>query len=224
MIWRLVTCFSLAGIAALAATVSGQVDLGSKDAADVVVSLEPVNAAMPAAGKPGTVLHKNKTFVPHVLAIPVGTRVAFPNRDPWFHNAFSNYDGQMFDIGMHPPGTAREVTFRRPGIVRVFCNIHPTMSALIVVLPTPHFAVTPTDGGYQIANVPPGDYKLRVFHERVLPEKLQQAERNVTVPADGLQLPKLTLSTAGFIPAPHKNKYGKDYPPVTKDIYPGQVP
>lgn len=224
MIWRLVTCFSLAGIAALAATVSGQVDLGSKDAADVVVSLEPVNAAGPAPGKPGTVLHKNKTFVPHVLAVPVGTRVAFPNRDPWFHNAFSNYDGQMFDIGMHPPGTAREVTFRRPGIVRVFCNIHPTMSALIVVLPTPHFAVTDASGAFRIAGVPPGEYTLRVFHERVLPDNLRRAERTLTVTTADLPLPKLTLSKAGFIPAPHKNKYGKDYPPVTKDIYPGQVP
>ncbi len=224
MIWRLVICSSLLAAALDAATLSGQVDLGTRDAAGVVVSLEPVNGAAAAAGKSGAILHKNKTFIPHVLAIPVGAKVAFPNRDPFFHNAFSNYDGQIFDIGMHPPGTAREVTFRRPGVVRVFCNIHPTMSAVIVVVPTPYFAVTEVAGTFRIPGVPPGEYKLQVFHERVTPGKLQQAGRTISVTDADVTLPKISLSTAGFLPSPHKNKYGKEYPPVTKDIYPGQTP
>jgi plastocyanin len=228
MTWQLAICFSwLPALALAAANISGQVDLGVKDQSNVVVWLEPASGAAAAAveaPKPGAMLHKNKTFLPHVLPVMVGSKVAFPNRDPWFHNAFSNYDGQIFDIGMHPPGTAREVTFRRAGVVRVFCNIHPTMSAVILVVPTPYFATTDTSGAYRIAGVPPGEYRLHVFHERVLPEKLKQAERPVTIADTDLTLPKLTLSTAGFIQTPHKNKYGKDYPPVIKDVYPGQVP
>ena len=87
---------------------------------------------------------------------PGGRHGRFPNLDPIFHNAFSNFSGQPFDIGLYPPSTSRSVTFKHPGIVRVFCNIHPTMSAIIAVLNTPWFAVTQATGKYSIANVPAG--------------------------------------------------------------------
>ena len=91
-------------------------------------------------------LQKNKTFTPHVLAITVGTMVDFPNRDFIFHNAFSNYNGETFDIGLYPPRTTKSIAFTRDGVVRVFCNIHPTMSAVIVVLKSPYFAVSDQNG------------------------------------------------------------------------------
>ncbi len=123
---------------------------------------------------------------------------------------------------MYPPGTSRSQTFKTPGIVRVFCNIHPTMSAIIAVLPTPWYVTTPASGRFTIANVPPGEYELRVFHERALPEHLQTLEHSITVPEGGLALGLISISETGYIPAPHLNKFGKPYPPVSNDAtYPG---
>jgi hypothetical protein len=227
MIWRSVTFFSLLPALAGAATASGRVALDDpavhqKDNSNVVVWLEPVG------GKPDikppsspTMLHKNKTFLPHILPVVVGTRVQFPNRDPFFHNAFSNYDGQVFDIGLHGPGTTKEIVFKRPGVVRVFCNIHPTMSAVILVLDTPYFAVSDAAGNFAIQNVPAGEYRQQVFHERVASAALKALERLITIGEDGVMLPPISLSAAGYLETPHKNKLGKDYPAVIKDQYPG---
>ena len=92
-----------------------------------MVWLEPVRRRCLSCPKPARaeMIQKGKTFSPHVLAVTLGTVVDFPNYDPIFHNAFSNYDGQIFDIGLYPPGTTRSIAFRREGVVRVFCNIHP---------------------------------------------------------------------------------------------------
>jgi hypothetical protein len=166
---------------------------------------------------------KDKKFIPHVLAIPVGATVDFPNFDPIFHNAFSLFSGMPFDVGLYPPNTTRSVLFKREGVVRVFCNIHQTMSAVIVVLKTPWFAVTRANGVFEIANVPPGEYRLRVFHERASVEQLTSLERKVVIEDGPLQLGGIVISEAGFLATPHKNKYGKDYPPQSDDqvIYPG---
>src|SRR6185295_18656305 len=114
------------------------------DFSGVVVWLEPANGS-PAPVTPGAtakMIQKDKTFTPHVLPIRTGTSVDFPNFDPIFHNAFSNYNGRTFDVGLYPPGTSQRVPFTRSGIVRVFCNIHANMSAVIVVLNTPYFVTT----------------------------------------------------------------------------------
>ncbi|HXK07944.1 MAG TPA: hypothetical protein VMS37_36460 [Verrucomicrobiae bacterium] len=212
--------------------VSGEVELtNSKDAAvrkrkdysGVVLWLEPVDRA--AAAQPGKrveMLQKDKTFLPHVIAIPVGTTVDFPNLDPIFHNAFSNFSGQPFDVGLYPPRTSKSVTFTHPGIVRVFCNIHSTMSAVIAVLGTPWFAVTAANGKFNIANVPAGEYHLRLFHERAQPENLRFLEHPIAVPESGLVLPLVSISETGYSPPPHLNKYGQHYPPASNDgAYPG---
>jgi plastocyanin len=228
--WRWVIFFSLA-VGARAGAVSGRVELvNSKDAsvrrhkdyAGVVLWLDPVGgAARSVRPRHVAVLQKDKRFIPHVTAIPVGSTVAFPNADPVFHNAFSNFGGQPFDVGLYPPGTSRSVTFTRPGIVRVFCNIHSTMSAIIAVLPSPWFAVTDAAGRFSIPDVPPGDYHIRIVHERALPEKLKLLERRITVPAAGLVLPPISISEAGYIPAPHLNKYGREYAPPDDAVYTG---
>ena len=229
MTWRWVIYFSLAA-AAWSATVSGKVELADsklagkreKDDSGVVVWLEPLGGPVPAAAGPAaSIAHRTKTFVPHVVAVRVGSKVTFPNLDPFFHNAFSNYDGQVFDIGLHPPGSTREVTFQRSGIVRLFCNIHPTMSALIVVLETPYFAVTNTQGAFRITAAP-GEYRLTFFHERALPSVLTALERTITIGSEDQSLPGIVISEAGFLVPPHKNKYGKDYPAVIVDQYPGR--
>jgi plastocyanin len=224
MTWRWVTFFSLAA-AAWSATVTGKVQLTDvkqareKDDSGVVVWLEPLSGAPPPSEAPASMAHKNKTFVPHVVAVRTGSKMAFPNLDPFFHNAFSNYDGQVFDLGLRQPGSAPAITFNRPGVVRVFCNIHPTMSAIIVVLDSPYFAVSNPKGEFHI-DAPPGDYRLKVFHERALPNVLAAIERQLAIGPADLALPPIAISEAGFLVPPHKNKYGKDYPAITVDQYP----
>ena len=108
-------------------------------------------------------LQRDKKFSPHILAIQTGTSVDFPNLDPIFHNAFSNYEGQIFDVALYPPGSSRTVRFSRPGIVRVFCNIHPSMSAIIVVVDSNYFTTTDREGHYSLTNVTPGTYQVHFF-------------------------------------------------------------
>jgi hypothetical protein len=166
---------------------------------------------------------KNKEFSPHVLAIGVGGSVDFPNLDPIFHNAFSGYNGQIFDVGLYPPGSTRVVRFQREGIVRVFCNIHSSMSAVIAVLATPYYAVTQKDGSFSIAAVPAGEYRLHLFHERATEVTLEALDRRVTIPSDGAMLPPIAISEAGYLPIPHHDKHGHAYPPESSGApYPGK--
>ncbi|MES1261845.1 MAG: hypothetical protein ABUS49_08920 [Acidobacteriota bacterium] len=241
MIWRSRTCFNLAAPALLAsilpailsaAMVSGTVRLSDsrleavtkrQDYSGIVVSLAPVGQPAPLpSSKHIVMLQKNKMFTPHILPVVAGTVVDFPNADPIFHNAFSSYNGQIFDVGLYPPGTSKSVHFFRPGVVRVFCNIHPSMSAVIVVLSTPYFTTTAKDGSFQL-NVPPGVYELSVFHERSTLLTLQSLTQRTLVTDQPLRVPPIVVSEAGFLQAPHKNKYGKEYapPPDDKSVYPG---
>lgn len=196
-----------------------------QDYSGVVVWLLPSagGPAPRAEGKHARLIQKDKTFTPHVLAIETGTTVDFPNYDPIFHNAFSNFSGQLFDIGLYAPGSSRSFRFRRSGTVRIFCNIHPAMSAVILVVDTPYFAVSGRDGKFEIANVVPGEYKLKVFHERATESVLQGLERTVPVESGKFSLPVMEISESGYLPAPHKNKYGKDYSNPMEDgvAYPG---
>lgn len=215
-----------------AATISGTVMLRDsrvdsvnrkKDFSGVVISAERVNAAAPAShARHVVMLQKNKMFTPHILAVTTGTIVDFPNADPIFHNAFSSYNGQIFDVGLYPPGTSKSVRFARPGVVRVFCNIHPSMSSIILVLATEYFATTTKGGSFEL-DVPPGEYDLNVFHERSTEQTLSSLSHRVVVTEQGLHVPVIEVSEAGYLLAPHKNKYGQDYvpPPDDQIVYPG---
>lgn len=213
MIFRWLICFSLPLIAG---NVTGKVELRDSrekrhDYSGVVVALTD-KPATSLVNTHVTMLQKNKMFTPHVLAVAAGTYVDFPNDDPIFHNAFSSYNGQLFDLGLYAPGSTKSVRFSREGIVRVFCNIHSSMSAVIVVLPTPYFATTAKDGSFLIPNVPPGDYQLSVFHERATESTLRALSRRVTV-EQSLTLPPIVISEAGYLQMPHTNKYGHIYAP-----------
>jgi plastocyanin len=224
--WRI--CFSaLAVWPAVCAPVSGHVRLSDsrlaavrrrQDYSGVVVWLEPMDGrAAPRQAHHARMEQTHKQFVPHVLAIQAGAEVTFPNLDPIFHSAFSNFSGQIFDLGLYAPGSSRTIAFERTGIVRVFCNIHPTMSAVIVVLKYPWFAVTDTTGAFLIPDVPPGRYQLHFFHERATPDTLHALDRAVDVGTGGLVLPPIAISETGYLELPHKNKYGNDYPPPPGD-------
>ena len=106
---------------------------------------------------------RQETFVPYVLPVLVGTTVSFPNNDPFYHNVFSLSKTARFDLGRYPMGRTKSVRFDRPGIVRVFCEIHSHMSAFILVLSHRYFAATGPSGGYRIDGVPPGDYEVVVW-------------------------------------------------------------
>jgi len=248
MIWRSHICFNrvpawLRCAVALfavcmvghAVTVTGKVELVSShdpnvrkhsDFSGVVVWLEPVAGpvALSAKSRRAEMIQKGKTFLPHVLPVLVGTTVEFPNNDPIFHNAFSNYNGQIFDIGLYAPGTTRSIAFRREGVVRVFCNIHPTMSAVIIVLKSPYFAVSTKNGTFQIPGVPPGSYRMQVFHERATEQTLSTLTRVVEISDEHAVLPSVSVSESGYLLVPHKNKYGKDYPPSAEGGYLGGKP
>jgi len=225
--------FLLTALCASAGAVHGRFEIISSQDPDVrkhsdysgiVVWLEPVNGTVPPpARKKVEMVQKGKRFTPHVLAVEIGTTVDFPNYDPIFHNAFSNYDGQIFDVGLYPPGSSRAVAFRREGIVRIFCNIHPTMSAVIVVLKGPYFTASSKNGEFTIPNVPTGNYRLHVFHERATQQTLDALTRPVDVSSDA-DVGKITVSESGYLLLPHKNKYGRDYPPAEGGTYAGANP
>ena len=198
----------------------------NKDYSGVVLWLERVDRTTPLPAlvpKRVQMVQKDRHFQPHVVAVPVGSTVEFPNRDLIFHNAFSTFSGQPFDTGLYKPGTSAREIFKSPGIVQVFCNIHPTMSAIIAVLPTPWYVVSGPTGQFTIPDVPPGEYQLKIYYERALPANLRFLEQHrITVPEEGLTLPLISISETGFVQAPHLNKYGVPYSPVPNaGTYPG---
>jgi len=130
----------------------------------------------------------NETFVPHVLAIMTGTTVDFPNSDKFYHNVFSLSKVAKFDLGRYAAGRSRTVRFDRPGIVRVFCDIHSHMNAFILVFSHPFFAMTDVDGRYRIENVPPGTYNVIAWNEGTSSEP-----KPVTVPDGGMTELDFTL-------------------------------
>jgi plastocyanin len=206
------------------ATVNGRVTLvhhakGDRTSADVVVSLTSTRVAEPVL--PGPTLRfvqKNKRFTPHLLAVTPGTQIEFPNQDPFFHDVFSIYRGKPFDLGLYESGAIRKVRFAQPGVSFIFCNIHPEMSAAVVVLRTPHFAITSRDGNFQISHVPPGKYKLEVWSESVAEEELAAQTRELEIaPGDNAPI-LLTLHSSG-VSREHLNKYGEAYPPAKTEKY-----
>jgi plastocyanin len=180
-----------------------------------VVWLNPVAGATletprQDASKIPQLVQKNKSFQPSLLVIPVGGKVEFPNHDPFFHNVFSLFEGKRFDLGLYESGTSRFVQFDKPGISYIFCNIHAEMSAVIIALNTPYYAISNARGEISIPNVPPGRYELQVFHSAVPPENLQTVTREITVASGDTSLGTLTL-TESDLEVTHKNKYGRDY-------------
>ena len=175
-------------------------------AALAVVYAEPIDSAAPRAPRRVTLTQKNKTFQPRVLAVPIGSTVEFPNNDGLYHNVFSLSAPQPFDLGLYRAGESRSRTFTSPGIYRVFCNIHPQMSAVVVVTPTAYATVAATDGSYML-DLPPGRYRVTALSERAAPVTVE-----VTSTPGASNAPELTLDESQWAATQHKNKFGKDYP------------
>ena len=191
-------------------------------AAPVVLWLKPFPGTPSQTFLPNgryTLLQKNRMFTPHLLIVPIGSEVHFPNADPFFHNVFSLFNGKRFDLGLYESGTDKEVMFSREGVSYIFCNIHPEMSAVILVLSTPFYATAKSDGTLSIHGVPPGDYEMHVWIEGLPQPALDRLTRRVQVPAGGADLGVVDASETPLKPAGHLNKFGQPYDRDSKPTY-----
>jgi plastocyanin len=192
---------------------------GGADSSNVVVWLTPVGSSagsaattQPARATP-QVVQIDKSFDPHILVIQVGTAVQFPNKDPFLHNVFSLFDGKRFDLGFYEAGSSKTVHFDRAGVSFLFCNIHPEMSAAVIVVDTPYFGLSNRSGRVTIPDVPDGRYQLNVWYERSLPEDLKSANRTVTISEAARSLEPIKVIENSNLSLEHKNKYGQEYVP-----------
>jgi plastocyanin len=225
----LLLCCS-AGVHAQHTTVRGRVEVvGTVKARHAVLPgtviwLTPVPGAAsdpvpPAPSAPAKLrlVQKNKSFEPHILVVPAGASVEFPNHDPFFHNVFSLFEGKRFDLGLYEAGTTRMVRFDRPGISYIFCNIHPEMSAVVITLGTPLYAISASDGQLSIANVPYGRYMRHVWSEGMGPESTEPATREITIAESSTSLGVIRVPAVSGQSLTHKNKYGREYDAPTPD-------
>ena len=175
-------------------------------ATQAVVFAEPLDRPATPKGVKASLMQKDKSFSPDVLGVPVGSTIDFPNADSIFHNVFSLSPPGPFDLGLYRAGASRTRVFSAPATYRVFCNIHPQMTAVVVVVPTSFVTVTGKDGSFSL-ELPPGTYRLTAISGRADP-----TVREISVPASGLRVDGLALDERPFSDEPHKNKFGKEYP------------
>jgi len=184
-------------------------------AAQAVVWI-PDAAAKPGAGSlpsgHARIASKSKRFDPRVTAVPVGTTVDFPNLDGIFHNVFSLSQGATFDLGLYRNGATRTMTFDHPGLVRIYCNIHPQMAAFLMVIDGTIWAQTAADGSAVLANVPAGHAGVRAWAE-----KGGDYLGAIDVAAGKTAQLAIALDGSSWRETPHTNKYGKKYPPPDDD-------
>ena len=186
------------------------------DASSIVVWLSPVQPGALSSESPVTphkpyrMVQKNKQFSPHLLVVPVGSEVSFPNLDPFFHNVFSLFNGRRFDLGLYETGSQRSVPFPREGVSYIFCNIHPEMGAVIISLATPYYAEG-RPGVLRVPHVPMGDYVLHVWSEDALPLSLAESAKSIAVKASANNSAEVKFVVQGHSPAAHLNKYGEPY-------------
>ncbi len=198
----------------LAGGLQGRVSLVDKKGttrrplADLVVLLEPVDGGPRSGPKPTLEIRTvGKRFVPRVSLTTPNSDVVFPNLDHILHNVFSVTPGNTFDTGHYQPGDRPKVRVRQPGLVKLYCNVHQTMNAFLWVVETPWATLAEADGSFAFQNVPPGSYRLRLRH----PESVEQSWPLTLGP--GLTTGSWSLDVSRPAFEPHKNKFGKDYPP-----------
>jgi plastocyanin len=205
------------------ASVSGQVTMlerkgeVTEDLQNVVVFLTPTRADSTVIGDSNVtnsvIALQSRQFSPRVRVVVRGSRIAFPNQDPFSHNVFSKTHGG-FDTGTFGRGKTREQVFAEPGVYALYCNVHPRMTAFVITLGTPLYTQAALDGRFSVDSVPPGDYELHAWHDRAA-EKV----RKVRVGAAGLRNLRIELDARGYRYVQHKNKFGQVYTSATGDRY-----
>jgi plastocyanin len=213
---------AIAAAAVFTARIQMAAGTAKEHAPAAVLWLKPLGET-PALPRPSaghyTLIQKNRMFSPHMLVIPVGSIVAFPNADPFFHNVFSLFNGKRFDLGLYEAGASKEVVFSREGVSYIFCNIHPEMSAVVLTLATPLYAVADREGAFHIESIPPGEYEVHVWVESLTQSSLDRLVRRVHI-RDGA-VNSLTLDARDLErePASHLNKFGQPYDRDAKPPY-----
>lgn len=193
----------------------GRVELKTSDATTPAAGSVVWIPGLPGArsGPTPTMSSVQKRFAPHVIAVAQGATVTFPNMDRVFHNVFSRTAGSEFDLGLYRNGASRSVRFAKPGVVRVYCNIHPDMAGYVHVLGDSAFTLTDESGAFRLGGLPPGARTVFVWNEKggekQFPVDLEPGRRRTL---------NVVLDGTGYRRVAHKNKFGKDYPPVTKDV------
>jgi plastocyanin len=219
----------VASALAQTAVVTGQVQIAirgrtrtsprtSRTLAGVVVWLTAASALRPASAvtaSPGhfRMAQKDKSFSPHLLVVPLGSSVEFPNLDPFFHNVFSLFNGKRFDLGLYEAGSTRTVRFDHEGVSYIFCNIHPEMSAVVIALSTPYVSVSAADGKLLLQGVPYGTYELHVWAEGADAQQLEDRARSLRIDGAHADLGILPIVKNLDDLTQHKNKFGEDYKP-----------
>jgi len=181
------------------------------DASNVVVWIEATRVdghAAPAL----TMTSEHKRFTPRVVAVEAGRPVSFPNQDPIFHNVFSVSGENRFDLGLYRSGRSKEKTFAAPGLVRVYCNIHPQMVGYVRVVDSSFSTVTGPNGVFAFDGIPAGARVIRAWCEPG-----GETTEPVVVRPNQTASAALSFDVSAFHPQPHKNKYGQDYPPPPPD-------
>jgi len=192
--------------------VSGTVEVmlkGDKkktDLSSVIVYLDSTESKIPAelVKKNYTMATKNKQITPRALAVPLGAAVQFPNFDSIFHNLFSVSAPNQFDLGFYKGGDSKTQTFQHAGVVKVFCNVHPQMTATIVVSSTQYYTVADQQGNFNLGDIPNGNFQLKAYSDE------GQGIQNITVGDKAVSV-RLTIDARSFKKLRHKNKFGKDY-------------
>jgi plastocyanin len=186
-------------------TRGGQGAAKGSDVRQAIVYYEPASGAQPRSGEaPFEMVTRNKQFTPRLLVVPRGSRVRFPNQDPILHNVFSVSPDNAFDMGLYRTGPGKEKRFEKPGLVRVFCNVHHDMVAYILVLDTPYYGAPAGGGEFTLSGLPRGKGKLTVWHEQTDPWTAE-----VELPRKGDLLARVEV-VRPLIP-PHLNKLGQSY-------------
>lgn len=182
------------------------------DLTEAVIYFEPAAKTAPPAPSSFEIRTTDKEFAPKVRVVPRGSSVSFPNDDPILHNVFSVSKGNAFDLGLYRGDTVKSAKFETPGVARIFCNVHPTMVAYVLVVETPFVAFPDADGSFVIPNVPAGEGRLTVWHDRA-------EARTVTVRVPSPEPIEVSVEAdRARVPA-HLNKFGKPYARSRGDKY-----
>jgi plastocyanin len=206
--------FAALRVAASAAQVSGAIKVngqGGRAPSTIVIYAERLDRAAPSRAGRFKLAQQNKSFSSRVLAVPAGSTVDFPNLDPIFHNVFSLSRPAGFDLGLYRAGASKSRVFSEPATYRIFCNIHPQMTAVVLILPTPFITQRDGAGPYRL-DLPAGRYRITAWSERA-----QSAATEISVAEGGGTVPDLTLDESKYVELPHKNKFGQNYPKSAYD-------
>ena len=220
----LVVCTATLGAAGVTdGTLDGEVvilDRGGaarSDLTGVIAYLDPMDGApRSVASGPAdeaSIVMRGKEFLPHTAVIRAGGTVRFPNADPFSHNVFSNTERHSFDLGLYRRGSTRGATFAQPGVYPIYCNIHAKMVSYVIAVPDRYVAFANNAGRFTIANIPPGTYRLHVWHERA-----PLVTQTITVAQSAVDV-RITLDARGYVSGTHLNKFGAPYGATRSDRY-----